>query len=281
MDAPSSDSTQNQDVRHLRQYEKLWPDYPIRYLILSTNDFIVFLDNELDVDWSTSEQFDQRWDDSQKQKGHVLNRVAHLHAVPVEHLNINQKLNFRRMLAEAVARVLEDDIVSANEMLDSAAEFVSARNQETARVWYLSATSASTGIVVFCAVLLWCFRDYFVLAVGQTLLNVSIGSAAGAVGAFFSILLRVGHTPLDPSAGRLLHWFEGAGRVAVGMIAAFAALLAVRIGILLPVASNQGVVGALLVGFIAGAAERLVPTFIKRIEIDASHRERATNRKKK
>ena len=43
----------------LRDYEEKWSGLPIKYLILSCDEFIVFIDNDNDIDWQTSDAFDE------------------------------------------------------------------------------------------------------------------------------------------------------------------------------------------------------------------------------
>ena len=54
----------------IRDYEKEWPGLPIKYLIVASKDYIVFLDQENDIDWKTSDDFDLRIKTAQEKKAY-------------------------------------------------------------------------------------------------------------------------------------------------------------------------------------------------------------------
>ena len=41
------------------EYISRWPDVDVKYLVISTDDYIVCLDNDFDVDWKTSDEYDK------------------------------------------------------------------------------------------------------------------------------------------------------------------------------------------------------------------------------
>lgn len=251
-----------------KDYTDIWPGINVHYLVLATDDFIVFVDPELDVDWATSSKFDEQGYLDPVAHNNVLNRTALLESLPTYDLNPKIRLSYKRMLGEAIARSLRHDYLNAGTILDESETFINARNEELARSWYLSTGGVITSIVLFCGFFIWQEREIVKLAVGDTLFWLIITSVAGASGALLSIIMRMGKTSLDCSAGKTLHQLESASRIVAGMISAVIAALAVYAEIIFPVLSKHGNARAFLVLFamIAGASERWAPSIIEKLE---------------
>jgi hypothetical protein len=238
--------------------------------IMITKQYAVFLDAEGDLDWQTTEAFDNELTlrVAPKQLNSVLNQVAILRSYPVEHLTRIQRNNFRMMVGEGLARGFEFDPMSAMEMFQKAGEYATARNQEVARSWYLCATGLTTGLFAVILSFSWNYRVAAIEEYGRPAFCIGFAGCVGALGAFFSTLSRVGRTPLDPSAGWKLHWLEGFGRILIGVLGAAVSLLAVQAGFALTVLSDKGLAGLIVIGFVAGFSERLIHTIIKRVELN-------------
>lgn len=254
-------------------YFKMWElnESEVR-LIMATHDFAVWLDKDEDIDWQTTPGLDQKID-AQFKDGEisaVLNQVAELQSYPVDYLPANTKRNFRIMIGEGLARAFDSDPKSAMQMLDKAAAFAVARNQELARFWYLGGAVSVIVPAGLAAMLLWISRNDVDLLIGKTASQLAFLSCAGAFGAYFSILSRVSRVELDPAAGKLLHVLEGVARIAIGIMGSVIVLLAMRVGLVLSMLNEKGTAALLLVAFVAGASERLVPTVIKQVETSAA-----------
>ena len=245
-----------------------WAHLQPNYLILEMKDFIVFLDDDWDVDWETSDTYDLIRRDIWKTIGAVLNEVSRLQAIPVAHLTHEQRLGFRRMLGEAVARALEGCTDDAESILTAAKEYAVARNHEHARLWYLSSSAVSAGLLLSAALALWMGRVYLTRYLGPSLLNTLIAAGVGAIGALLSTYRRVAQLPLDPSAGRVLHYFEGTAHVVLGSIGGGIVWLSSASGIIAPqlLVSTHGRTFGLLLCIVGGASERLVPSLMARVE---------------
>ena len=241
----------------------------IQILIFKTTDFIVYLDEDLFVEWAFTPSYDADWSDL----GHVLNRVSQVQAFPLSHLSIEQLTTFRQLVGEAVARLLSDrDPESANEALDNATKWVEGRNKEVARWWYLSASSLAAAVMAVMAVALWTTRNAVVSTVGVGAFETAMGATAGGVGAFLFVLWRSKDFPFDPSAARRIHWLEGISRVLAGGAGAALVALAIRSEVIL-----GGVLGAsghrlallLALCMSSGVSERFVPSLVERVEASA------------
>jgi hypothetical protein len=253
----------------LEERASRWANLPIHFLVISTEQYIVFLDEAYDVDWQTTDEYDRAHEADWTERGSVLNRVAFLQAVPVGHLEDSQRLGFRRMLGEAVARAFDGNLEAAESMLEKAEEFVALRNREHARLWYLSASAITAGLFVIVALLAWVTRELIAARLGVWFPDVVVAVGAGAIGALLSTYRRLGNLPLDPSAGRKLHSFEGAGHVVLGSVGGGIVWLAAASGVIAPqlLSAPHGQTLWLLLCVVGGSSERLVPSLVDRFEL--------------
>jgi hypothetical protein len=234
-------------------------------VVFVTNDFIVFLDTAEDTYWWTTDSY---WESCAARSvgvSTVLNRVAELEAIPIDVLKPNQRHAFRTLVAEGVARVLDEgNISSAEAVHDKAERYVTARLREVARSWYLSV--AFTGAFVVGSLMMG-------LAILRTLdifngaiPDFSLAVLAGSLGSAFSLLTRAGGLDLDPSAGAKLHIFEAIARILSGALGALIVRLAIYSGQFIPALANANLATLVLICIVSGVSERLVPNLISHIE---------------
>src|SRR5882724_2748380 len=128
------------DYRTLREGD-IDPEFGkrIEYIVYADRDYIVFLDSDARTLWSFN---DTRYGTLCEGAGTILNRVSALAYMPTDALTRKQLGTFNKLIAGAIARLLGDrSITQAAQALDAAERWLSARNNEVARVWYLSASS--------------------------------------------------------------------------------------------------------------------------------------------
>ena len=241
----------------------------IQTLIFKTTDFIVYLDEDLYVEWAFTLSFPE-WP---QEVGLVLNRVSLVQALPASRLSTDQLATFRQLIGEAVARALQHrEAKAANQALDSAVAWLEARNKEESQVAVPMGSCAAAGVAFGATAVLWVFRDKAVSLLGQNVFESGIGAGCGGIGALLSVLLRSGSLPLDPAAEDRIHSFEGVARIVAGAVGATLVALGTKSGLLLSIISSTGEPLTLLaaVCLVAGASERLVPSFIERVEIGAA-----------
>jgi hypothetical protein len=250
-------------------YDTWWPGIRPHYLIYASPDFMVWLDKHHDLDWKTSPELDKRNEDLKEDLGRIFNNIARLQAIPIDQLCESQKLAGRKLIGEGIARALKRDIVNAEAMLAEAHAFILARNEERARLWYLTAAGISAGVFGLLLIYLWCSRRSLSEPLGSRALITFLGASCGALGALLSILLRLGRIALDPAAGPALHYLEGAGRVIVGAMTAGVCAVAIKTGLFLPILNAPALEPAILLAcFLSGASERMLPRFVKQVEMN-------------
>ncbi len=252
----------------------------IRTLIVSDASFIVFLDEDCYVQWYEHKNI--RYPEEYPT---VMNRVAYLETVSTTHFrpwksggSKRELAEFRRLLGETVARVLDRNGTAAIEMVDRAEKILTDRSLQRARIWYLSAAGVTAALVLLAALLMWWWRDGARAAFGIAAFEVLICAAVGGAGAAISIITRIRDVSLNASAGPMLHYIEGFSRVAVGVLGAALVALAVKANLLVGAITNfesaemrLACLGALC--FVAGASERFVPNLIRKIETHQAHDE--------
>jgi hypothetical protein len=96
-----------------------------------------------------------------------------------------------------------------------------------------------------------------------------MGTLVGGLGAWLSVIQRSRSTELDVAAGPVRHHVEGALRILTGILGSFLVALAIRAGLSLP---GKDLSVIMVIGMVAGASERLVPSLIEQIEARAVSR---------
>ena len=242
----------------------------IRHLVLETDDLIVFVDKAIDVDWETSDVYDAKGHKDPDKFYEIVNSAALLESTPCDHLSDKNKLNFKRLLGEAIARALEHYYDRADNALNAAETYIRDRNLETSRLWYISASGLTACLFAIIGFIMWSCRGIVQPMIGQTGFYSLLAATAGSLGALLSISLRIGNSKVDCAAGKELHYTEGALRVISGMISAFFIALCINAGILVPLFNNIGKthIAMLIGGLVAGASERWVPSLIEKIQSD-------------
>ena len=244
-----------------------WSHLKCKYLVFANERFIVYIDEDIDVDWETGEEYIELGPEEQKVENEILNDAATIETVPCDHLHPDIKLKFKRLIGEAIARCLSHDHRNARKMLAVANAYINARNREMARYWYLKASGITAILMLAFGLFVWYYRDGVISVWGDSAFLVFLAVSSGAAGAMLSIALRVGSAVLDSTAGKILHYLEAVSRIAVGGLSGVLVTLAINAGVILPplLQSDRPLWGMLLVSMAAGASERLASSLIEKI----------------
>ncbi|MGC4021698.1 MAG: hypothetical protein QM734_07025 [Cyclobacteriaceae bacterium] len=254
-----------------QDYERDWDKLPIKYLILSSKErYCVFIDHDNDLDWKTSDTFDstELTPDVIKDFYQVKNEIDSVESIPCDHLDEKVIITFKRQVGEALVRALERDFGNAKGMIEKAKEYIVKRNTEESRFMYLTSSGLTTLVFIIIGIVFWVVRYCLINVIGETVFYLLLSSFLGSIGAFLSIIMRVGKTSLDFNASRKLHYLEGASRIMAGIISGFLVSLSIKSGILFPIYSKIGSIhiAMLLGGLIAGSSERFAPSIISKLD---------------
>ena len=185
-------------------------------------------------------------------------------------------------IAQAIVQALQQRCDAARQILDLGLVMAADRLKDENRVRYLSACFGVA--LMICAIGgLLCWMSPQVGAVGNAAQPYLLASVFGAIGAAFSIGVRVRSFEFAPCRYSPMNYVMGGLRVTMGVIAGGVLLLLVTAK-LIPVFVDglNDLVGSLsgqpsawtkvaAIGFLAGFAERLVPNLMRGADQQMSH----------
>jgi hypothetical protein len=103
--------------------EQVWGFLNFPHLVSATPDYIVYLDDVLDVEWKTAGAWDKANPTDLQKHNAVFNRATTLEYGDWDGTDNATKLNFKRQIGDAIARCLAGDYISAQQMLDNAEKY--------------------------------------------------------------------------------------------------------------------------------------------------------------
>jgi hypothetical protein len=222
------------------------------------NRFIVFIDQELDVDWITKSN------EQDLEAKHSISFAESIGAKRCKHLPLDQVLEFRRLIGQAIASGIQGETDYSRKLSEEAAQFLKDRTVELSRSWTLTAAHVlllflSVGLALSCEVL----ESYHY---GQTLDLVFLWCAiqGGLVGAYLSLVQRAGRGEWDAAAGRRIHNIEVFTKLFAGGVLGGIAYALSRSANAPPSLKGMAPDGcsAFLFGVAAGWFERMIPRII-------------------
>lgn len=221
------------------------------------NDFIVFIDQELGVDWINNSTLSP-------ESAKCVSYAESIGAKRCEHLPQDQVLEFKRLVGQAIVSGLRGESKQSSRLADNAADFLKDRTVERSRSWTL--TSAHIFVLIF-SLALALLNDAFA---GSSLMQAAdrqllwLAIQGGVVGAYLSVVQKAGRGEWDAAAGRLLHHIEVFTKLFAGGLLgliAFALSRSVHAPSSLKAIVTDGY-SALLLGVTAGLFERQIPKMI-------------------
>lgn len=249
-----------------------WKDQSasIKQVIVSSEKYIVFIDHDIDIDWETTDEFDQEIESHKTDINKIKNLISLSECQPLEHHYEKIRLNYKRMLGEAFVRMLELDFDKAIEMIEIAKEYISQRNLEISRLWIL--TSSFHILIIYgilcIAISIISFNRLISLSTFTT--EILLSFVVGGIGAIVSLILRLGNTHFDYNSGQKAHLYECIAKVVIGSFAGVLIYTLVRIKFILPFINDYSATGTLymlFLSFIVGSSERFIPSILSTYKI--------------
>lgn len=242
-----------------------WGKLKLKHLVYEKKDrFIVFVDEDNDVDWRASDQYIQ---DNQQRFDECLgdiNDAANAETLPCDNLGAQDAFKFKRLVGEAIARALVFDSKRAQKMIAWAKDFNRTRNLEVSRYWQLKYCNWAMAALLALALVVWATRGFLRENMGGNFVVLCLAFVAGGMGAYFSLASRMTTLATETGASAWLHGAESITRIATGGVSGVFATVAMRSGLVLANLSTScgEVWGVLFVGMLAGLSERFVPSLI-------------------
>jgi hypothetical protein len=244
----------------------------IRVLIQRRPDYIVYLDDDLYVQWKLPGKDVEACGPHAHE---ILNEVGLLETLSVPLRSTTHLVPVRRLLAEAVARTFSggpESEKAARKMLLDARTYLNDRKAEMARIWMLSAAGVFALLALLVMLVVWLNRVALEQWFSPQIVETVYGAGLGALGAFMSLLMRSAKIKVAAGAGRAIHYVEALSRVAIGAVGAVLVVLAVRANLLLGIANSAGGDSSLLylLCLVSGVSESLMPGLIAQVEAAAT-----------
>ncbi|WP_335956432.1 hypothetical protein [Acinetobacter bereziniae] len=250
-------------------YSELWKHHKDNYkvVIRITKNYIVFINKYNDVDWETTDEFDNNLKDSPEEKDHnkFISECQNLDQQPTDGLSESSIISLKKIICEAIVNCLESNYEAAKKILVDAEKFRSDRLIEKSREWYLMYTILLT--ILFVLFIYLIIHDNFFNFQDSSLEMINSGAFA-IVGACFSIILRSGQLHHASYAGKTLHFLESCSKLLGGFITGIIIYFGFKSGIIFAsiITKENSLYLLPLLAIIAGSSERFTPSIITQIE---------------
>jgi hypothetical protein len=256
--------------RPKQSYEIEFPEVDSKYLVLyDEGNFIIAVDTELDLDWETTDAFENKTSAPDKQQiGSTRTTATRLEGKVGKLWPKAMRLHCKRMIGEAMARAYSLEHAESQKAIQHAEAFIRQKSIEVSRYWILlSCFVFACGILLIGAALTIDTETYAAI-LGKTFHLILQASCLGGIGAFLSVITRLGSFQINSEAGLALHFAEAGAKIAAGSICGFLMALLISAGIILPAcsAATNSKLGLLALSMVAGMSARWVPNILAKVQ---------------
>lgn len=235
---------------------------------MESDDFIVCIDEHFDVDWKTMDSYNSGIHTDLPRHHKIINNAAMAECVPNSHHENRIRIDFKRMIAEAIARSLKGDYENAESVLDSAFSYIEKRNIEKARYWQLA--TACWSALGLSAILTACIyaRNGIISCIGETSSTLLLSCSAGMLGAVLFMIFRIGKLNITSEAPKSLHVLESLARMIAGGLFGVVVGGSIKLGAVVPMLKSQEFpyLGIFIASLASGYSERWAPSLLEKIE---------------
>lgn len=252
---------------HILKEGEIDPEFNkmIRTLIIQEDDYFVYIDNNLEIQW----KHDKNDNDIGRDFGLVLNKVAILESASRFIVDKKSMAHIKIQIAEGLARYIKyNNIKFSKEIHDSVSKEISELNMKTSWGWYFGSSLLASCTFYVMLIILWSCREYFRGRIGFVAVDVLFGAFSGAIGAMVSVVFRSTKLVFNANIDKKIHFMEGIGRVVAGVSGGLLTSLLFKSGFIFigsSVLKNE-MAFMLSLSIVAGASERLVPNLIGKLE---------------
>lgn len=242
----------------------------VKIIVASSEDYFVIIDKELSIDWETSDKFEQETHESKEKMNELKNDIFALECIPVDHHLENIIVNYKRLLGEALVRVFELDFSGSRSMIEQARRYIETRNIEVSRQWILETSFKIIPVYLLMVFTMCSLMFYKLIPVASFTTQIILSFIIGGLSACLSLTQRLGRTSFDFYAARKSHRFECIAKSVVGSFSGSLAFLAIKLGVIVPLAnvkSANTTIYFCFFAFAAGATERFIPSIIDTIKV--------------
>ncbi len=209
--------------------------------------YVVFIDEDIAIDWLTEKKLSPEQSDA-------ISHAESIGAKECKYLPKERQLEFRRLLGQAIVCAIDGNLEDSRRTADAALLSLMERTIERSRQWTLQWTH----IFLFIAV---CTFSRYQSCSSDCLAWAIFG---GLIGAYLSIVQKVGKGKWNAAAGQWVHVVEVFSKIVSGGVLGGIAFAVVRSPLCpkLLETDPETVYMFFLVGVMAGLFERLIPRIL-------------------
>jgi hypothetical protein len=282
MESISMNDSDHEQVDPTGDYRDQWKSHEdnVSVLIRRTEQYIVYIDKEDELDWATTNVYDRRVESmggfNAVRHAEIDISIGLAQAVPVKELPQKTVHAYLTLVGHAMVCRFELQYDSAASVLGRASNYIGERRTEKSREWYLCSAIYAAAVPIGIGILLVLGREPATTFLSTNVFAIALATCAGAIGALFSIIWRTGHIDFDPFAPEQLHRIEARSRIIAGCISGLLAGSAIRSQILFGswASGTHPTLTMLTVAVAAGTGERLASSFIARVHAGVSKSDR-------
>ena len=238
---------------------------PIKDIIMQAQTFIVYIDDEDEIQWAT-----EGYENFHENFGEIQNRVSEWETKVNKLFNKTEAHDLKCLLAEAYARILDNkNIDLARNIIDSAVDTIQKQGREILKQYYAIA-SFFTALAICLVIFLSKFNKKVIESLyGLDEYCVWMTMLFGGIGAFIFTIIRLKSYQPDIVISKTVHMLDGILRIFYGVIFGLIIAVAIKSNILLGFLDQvqKNIYMSVFMGICAGASEMLIPNLIKQIEV--------------
>jgi len=255
-----------------------WKNAPVKYLIRcrydeqDAPDYIVYIDFQDDINWchDGNEVHDPTLERpvARTIEGYesVLTEIALLE-MKVRNWDTSIKFQVNRLLGEIIAQAFSNQETEG--LINEARRFIEIQHAEISRAWILRYSFVATLFIAGLSFSAFLVLDHELVILNHTdwWILCLLATGMGGIGAFYSVLARAGKMRYDGALEVMLHRYDAWARISTGAISGFISPFIIKMELLLPaIFTESNIASILMLAFIAGVSERLVPNIVLMVE---------------
>jgi len=172
-----------------------------------TQNFIVFIDQDLDVDWITEKELT-------KENAECVSIAQSISARRCKHLLHEQRFEFKRLIGQAIVSGIQGNLAQSKKLASEASQFLKDRTVERSRDYTLSSANLSMVLILLLAQLIFVWSSENP-KIPEGLLFSSFG---GIIGVYLSVIQKAGIGNWDAASGWWIHWLEVITKLFAGVL---------------------------------------------------------------
>jgi hypothetical protein len=241
---------------------KKWKDLPIKRHYFVTKDYIVFLNENNEMDWKIDYENTENTNYNQSEFNRLINISEE---ITTQNVNItDEKINkrFFQILGSGLAKLCEFDYLNAEKSFEQAKIYITEMNYETTRMWKLQATVICSMVIALVGFLF--LSNY---SGNNFILKMFIFSLFGSIGVLLSTFINLKNIRFNIETGMKNIYFESFSRIIIGIVISFIGLLAIKCNLILSTLNDIKIENIeVLYSVLLAPSQTLIPSLFHRFE---------------